>query len=91
MVKKQVDTMAEAEKALNASLSNVRIEIKDDSYTEFSGGLSTASIVKRYFNGENAWNMTSTTGSSYTFDDRCHNVCICITGERSTRTTPYPS
>ena len=46
MVKKQVDTMAEAEKALNASLSNVRIEIKDDSYTEFSGGLSTASIVK---------------------------------------------
>ena len=38
--------MAEAEKALNASLSNVRIEIKDDSYTEFSGGLSTASIVK---------------------------------------------
>ena len=28
---------------------------------------------------------------SHTLDDRCHNVCICITSECGPRTTPYPS
>ena len=47
---------------LNASLSNVGIEIKDDSYTEFTGAFSTATIIKKKFNGENAWSMTPTNG-----------------------------
>jgi hypothetical protein len=46
----------------DAKLSNVRIEIKDDSFTEFTGGYNTSSMVARYFNGAGAWNVTPSTG-----------------------------
>ena len=45
-----------------ASLSNVRIEIKDDSYTEFYGGYSTPSTVARFLTGAGAWNVSTSTG-----------------------------
>jgi len=40
----------------------IYIEIKDDSYTEFTGGFSTVSIVRKYLNGDGAWNVSTATG-----------------------------
>jgi hypothetical protein len=36
--------------------------LNDDTYTEFSREFNTGTIVRRFFNGDGAWNVTTATG-----------------------------